>query len=388
MKKRFSILYLVSLLAMLLLIPSGTVFAASNAVAQVTGVKVYSIDKKAKISWEPVEGADGYRIRLTDYKTRKKISQVDIKGANTSSMVVRDLKNGKEYAVQVAAYKKAGKKQVGKFSARVMFSPKPYDLETPETKKIKEQDGKVTIKWSRVDGASSYDVYYRQAGKPKKPAFQNLKKSVATITDLKNGKKYVFTVRANGTRDGKTVHSGWLKITASPFNKESQMRLLSQINHTSAYSGGISPSVVYSDEVAEAFANYGNNGGAFKSNTPYFLWLNTHGVHLYIFQKASSGRWKILYKFPCAIGRTSQQTPTGLWTLDTKQYKDDHGSFYVLYCTFFTGYNTNSIHSQCYPVQQDPLRAGYFGSAGCVRCDLKYAKFVYENCEGSPFLVR
>ena len=174
----------------------------------------------------------------------------------------------------------------------------------------------------------------------------------------------------------------------STLTEDDFVAYMAAFNRYNAYSGGIEPSIVYADNVAEAFANYGNGGNAFGSNTDYFLWLNTHGLHLYIFKRSAAGRWKVLYKFPVAIGRPSNQTPSGLWILDTKQYIDDHGSFYVLYCTFFTGYNTNSIHSQCYPVQQDPLIEGYYGSAGCVRCDLKYAKFVYENCEGSPFLVR
>ena len=375
---------------------AGTASAAEvKAPAQVTGVKVTGRHKRVTVSWKAVKNVSGYYLYQYEGKkqTRKTVARLS---AKTLSKEVPDLKNGKTYTFAVAAFKAyqddsgTWGEKMGKTSKKVTGSPKASAVPNPVIKKVREGDGSVKVVWEKVKGAKSYDVSYRleTATKTTRIATGTKKRNI-TIKKLKNGKNYCIYIRANGVNSKKkAIHSEWVRVNARPFNENSEKALLSQINHTSAYAGGYDPHVVYDDRVAEAFANYGYEGGKFWSATDYFLWLNTHGLHLYIFKKSDAGRWKVLYKFPVAIGRSGAQTPSGLWTLDTQQYKDDHGSFYVLYCTFFTGYDTNSIHSQCYPIQQDPLQEGYFGSAGGVRCDLKYAKFVYENCEKSRFLVR
>ena len=365
--------------------------AAVKAPAKVENLKGTAKDKAVKLTWSKVPKAEGYHVYLYDTKQKKFVRVEVIRKRSITSTTVEKLKNGVSYRFRVSAYRMGDNnvKAIGKRSDIISVTPKKPYLSAPEVRVTKEGNKTVTVKWNKVKNAVSYDVaLLRKDTKKKSFPAKEVKKKKIVLEKLKNDVTYKIAVRANAKVNGKAVHSEWTSVEATPFNPDNQKRLLSQINHVSAYGGGTEPRLVYPDNVAEAFANYGNNGSAFHSNTDYFLWLNTHGLHLYIFKRSSSKRWKVLYKFPCAIGRPGSQTPSGLWILDTKQYKDDHGSFYVLYCTFFTGYDTNSIHSQCYPVQQDPLLEGYFGSAGCVRCDLKYAQFVYENCEGSPFLVR
>ncbi len=69
------------------------------------------------------------------------------------------------------------------------------NLQTPEVKSITGTTKGVEVKWDAVKFADSYNVYRKQPG-GKWTTFKNIKGTSYTDTTAKNGKTYVYTVRA------------------------------------------------------------------------------------------------------------------------------------------------------------------------------------------------
>lgn len=69
------------------------------------GTKSISLTKSGsgfKVKWSKVSGVTGYQVK---YTTASKSKTVKVKGANTKSKVIKKLKKGKTYKVQVRSYK-------------------------------------------------------------------------------------------------------------------------------------------------------------------------------------------------------------------------------------------------------------------------------------------
>lgn len=164
-------------------------------------VKVKAVTASAAtISWNAVSGAEGYRVY---YKTAKggwkRVKNVSSK---TKTYTFRKLSSGQKYYFTVRAY---GKNLLSDYLTKVN---KITLLKTPGVKVEALGSGKAKITWSKVKGASKYYVYYRLPGqKWKRFAEKGAGSSSYTIKGLKKNKTYLFTVKAVGKVDGKTIYS-------------------------------------------------------------------------------------------------------------------------------------------------------------------------------------
>ena len=83
---------------------SWTVQESVVAPAKVTGLKVKRLKKKAKVSWQPVAGADAYQVRWA--KGKKKFGKwVEV---SSTKKTIKKLSPKKKYKVQVIAVNNAG----------------------------------------------------------------------------------------------------------------------------------------------------------------------------------------------------------------------------------------------------------------------------------------
>ena len=71
--------------------------------------------------------------------------------------------------------------------------------------------GAATVSWSKVKGASGYQVYYKTGSSAWKHAAASAKASSKKIAKLKRGKVYQFKVRAIAKSDSKTLGGSWSK---------------------------------------------------------------------------------------------------------------------------------------------------------------------------------
>lgn len=159
-----------------------TEVTAKTVPENVGTLKYEKTSSTATISWNKSRGAEKYQIFVDDV----------LKGTTTStSYKLSKLSSGKSYAVSVRAVN--GNFGVSSSSiVLITFPPaKVKDL------KATSKGGKITLKWSKADGASSYEIQMKNGSGWKK--ITTIDALTYTISDLELGKKYTFRVRANSS---------------------------------------------------------------------------------------------------------------------------------------------------------------------------------------------
>ncbi len=176
----------------------GSAYTKSNHVSATTApaapvVKTKSTTNSITLSWNPVKGADKYRI----YEFNTDTNQFVTLGYTTeTSTTISKLKAGTSYKYLVRAYNNAG---YSNFTRSENLITVKTLCEAPKV--IANGGSKsVTINWTPAFGATSYKVYSYNPSTGKYTGLANTKKTSYTVTDLKDGTSYTYLVRAyNGT---------------------------------------------------------------------------------------------------------------------------------------------------------------------------------------------
>lgn len=167
---------------------------------------------QVKVSWDPVIGADSYRVYYKVPGGSWKIVKSGVKGTSFTHVgsAAAPLQVGQTYVYTVRAQKGnslGGFDKAGK-SAKAVFAK-------PELISASRADyNKITIKWKKVEGATHYLIYRKQgSGSWRRIAKINGNNSSYTQTGSTNfpivcGTYYTYTVRAYTT----------LGNTSSPFD--------------------------------------------------------------------------------------------------------------------------------------------------------------------------
>lgn len=162
--------------------------------------------KSAKLTWEKVSGASGYRAyRATSKNGKYQFAGQASKGTLTTLTDSKGLAAGKTYYYKVFAYRLVN-------GQRVYGSPsdiKAVKIIPGATKITKASPGNksVTLSWNKVSGASGYRVYRCLS----KDGFYSAVKQVGSSTSsykdtgLKKGTVYYYKVRAYRTVNGVKV---------------------------------------------------------------------------------------------------------------------------------------------------------------------------------------
>lgn len=165
-----------------------------------------------RVKWSKVTGASGYQV----YRATSKNGTYSLRKTVTSGSMLNytntGLTTGKTYYYKVRAYRTVnGKRVYGQFSEIVSAKPIPATPVVTLTSKSK----KVTVKWSKVTGASGYQVYRATS----ENGTYSLKKTVTsgstlsyTNTGLTTGKSYYYKVRAYKIVNGKKIYSNYSSI--------------------------------------------------------------------------------------------------------------------------------------------------------------------------------
>ena len=114
------------------------------------------------------------------------------------------------------------------------------------------------------------------------------------------------------------------------------------------------------------------------SPTEYYIIVDTQNCYIMIF-KGSIGQWKLNKIYPISCGKPGHETPTGFyWVTDKLPYFYSHGSL----CYYATQWNgPYYFHSVTYNYN-GTIQNGNLGmhiSAGCVRCRIDVAEWIYDN---------
>lgn len=127
-------------------------FIGATNPEQVTNLTVLNTAQSAvTLSWNGALGAEGYRIYYYDSKKSKYVFYMETK---TTSVQVTGLNSGTAYKFKVNAYA-ASKTYLGKGSSPVKTSTNPEAAMLH----CKAGDQKIRLTWTKVTGATSYDIY-------------------------------------------------------------------------------------------------------------------------------------------------------------------------------------------------------------------------------------
>ena len=170
----------------------------------VTNLKgVSGESKKIKLSWDAAKDATKYTI----YYKRSSNSEW-IKAGTTSKCAVNlnGLTNGTKYDFKVVANgNDSGILTIApSTTSKTVLAADPEDVETvalvPEiSSATSSKSGTATIKWAKVDDATSYKVYFAEEGSNSYRSKATVSTTSCTITGLKNG---TYKVRVKALVDG------------------------------------------------------------------------------------------------------------------------------------------------------------------------------------------
>lgn len=185
-----------------------------NRKTSVTSVKSTAYNK-LKVSWKVVPAATSYQIyRSTakdgDYQNIKTINSV-----GTSSWTDGSVKTGKTYYYKIkTVVKTQNGEQTSGFSN--VKSAKAVPAKT--TLKAKASDAKnVKLTWSKVKGASGYEIYRSNSKDGKYSKVKTISKG--STTSYKNGKlkkstTYYYKIRAYRKVNGKKVYGSYSSVVS------------------------------------------------------------------------------------------------------------------------------------------------------------------------------
>lgn len=150
-----------------------------------------------KLTWNKVAGATGYRVYK--YSSSKK-TYVKYKDVTTNSCTVYKLSPGKNYTFAIRPYTKVTSSVSGTKTTKTYYSDRVTlkACTAPASPKptLSTANKAITVKWSKVTGATSYTVYYKISAKGTWKKAGTTSKTSYKISNLVKGKKYYVTVKA------------------------------------------------------------------------------------------------------------------------------------------------------------------------------------------------
>ena len=122
------------------------------------------------------------------------------------------------------------------------------------------------------------------------------------------------------------------------------------------------------------------------SATNYFIAVDVTNHRTIIF-KRSNNTWKVEKNWICSVGAPSTPTVLGTYTVGIKGYSFGDGYTCYYYTQFYGDYLFHSVKYYQNTFKVKDGRLGQNVSEGCVRLQLKNAKWIYNNIPSSTRVV-
>lgn len=182
---------------------------------KVQGLTVETVSSTSlELSWDPVEGADGYRIYRLNTATGKYEKIKTVKGEDTVLYKNSGLLSATKYTYKVRAYATAdGTTIYGAYSSATSAETKPAQV---KGLKLTTKRSSITLKWTKQSNVTGYQIYRYNASTGKYEKIKTIKgTSTATYTNkgLKKGKTYKYKVRAYKTSGTKKIYGSFSTAT-------------------------------------------------------------------------------------------------------------------------------------------------------------------------------
>lgn len=177
---------------------SSTTTSSTTTLSAPTGLTATSGDTKVTLSWTVVSGASSYTV-YWGTATGITSSSTTISSISTNTYSHTGLTNGTTYYYKVAAVDSAG---TGTLSSEVNAAPTATSsgststLSAPTGLSATGAAGQVTLDWTALSGASSYNVYWDNASPitSSDSAITSISTDNYTHSGLDNGTTYYYKV--------------------------------------------------------------------------------------------------------------------------------------------------------------------------------------------------
>lgn len=180
---------------------------------------------------------------------------------------------------------------------------------------------------------------------------------------------------------GGNMAIGWLKDNNQWYYLDSSGAMLHDTYFEAFYftsSGALRSDSVYDSMTSRA--------SGYSSATNYLILVDTANCRVAIYQ-GSVNNWNNIHYYSCAPGKASTPTVKGEFTVGIRGYYFDSGSSRCFWYTQFKG--NYLFHSTLYnkngTIQDN--RTGIPLSHGCVRLEIQYAKWIYDNIPSGTKVV-
>lgn len=182
---------------------------------KVQGLTVETVSSTSlELSWDPVEGADGYRIYRLNTATGKYQKIKTVKGEDTVLYKNDALLSATKYTYKVRAYATAdGTTIYGAYSSATSAETKPAQV---KGLKLTTKRSSITLKWTKQSNVTGYQIYRYNTSTGKYEKIKTIKgTSTVTYTNkgLKKGTTYKYKVRAYKTSGTKNLYGSFSTAT-------------------------------------------------------------------------------------------------------------------------------------------------------------------------------
>lgn len=182
---------------------------------------VSTVSDKLKLTWSKVNGATGYNVyrKLENDKNYKLIKTIN--GNGNVEFTDSGLKCGVKYYYRVNGFRTVDSKNYEGLGSKDYLG-----LTTPAQPALKSAKSlgynTISIEWTKVEGATGYDIYRKTTGTYSKIGTVD-KQSTVTFKDEKavTGVRYQYTVRAFYNKNGikkVSTYENYIHGTAYPSN--------------------------------------------------------------------------------------------------------------------------------------------------------------------------
>lgn len=279
MKKTKSLLAIILAVVMLVVSSPISALAATNAPAKPALPTFTSTTNTITLKWKKVSGANGYEVYKYNTST-KKYSKI----TSTTKLTYKasNLKAGTNYVYALKAYKTVKKKKYySSYSSKLTATTLPSK---PTGFKATPTYNSVSLSWSKVTGATGYNVYSYNSSTKKYTKLASTTKLSYKVSSLKENTSYKYAVMAYKTLNKKNYNSAYSSvITAKTVLRSMSAPEILSLENVKAFSADIkfSPVNLAEKYVVEYAENEGfdNSVSIIADNTECSLKLNQEKVY-------------------------------------------------------------------------------------------------------------
>ena len=164
--------------------------------------------------WKKAANASGYKIYRRIGNSSKWVNIATVSGSNTLVYTDGSVKAGTMYTYTVRAYKGSALSAYNKNGSRIVRLTAPVQYK-PSSK----ASGKLTVRWKKAAGASSYQIQYAASRSMRGSRTVSTSALTRTLSGLKKGSTCYVRIRSCKKVNGKAYYGTWSSVKNAKVRK-------------------------------------------------------------------------------------------------------------------------------------------------------------------------